>query len=312
MEGGFVLEDKPKVEKMAKDSTGTSGRKMLADISNMPRKISTSSQDKKSLPNSATPKQYIEQLQKENAALKKLLADKSRIIDLSGAELHKLRVTLQKMQQQNLQLAQSNSQMLAELNSGKDRLKHLQHELGCKNGVLIAKQLELEEKRKPKTCQTNDTKKVKVSEHEENGVCIDKDEPCNNTTRKQKSKSLGPSVRNGQDKGVGDTGSTRGRRQSARFKRDEPQPTEDLFDTDNVNLPPCPLPCPLPEDRMQEDNESNPVVIPVNKENVEEEDDSVTQEGRRRSSISRPSRQAVKKIQSYKEMSLNVKMRRTE
>ncbi|KAI3751710.1 hypothetical protein L2E82_22801 [Cichorium intybus] len=162
MEGGFVLEDKPKVEKMAKNSTGASGRKMLADISNMQRKPTTSIQDKKSLPNSATQKEYIEQLQKENAALKKLLADKSMIIDLSGNELHKLRITLQKMQQQNLQLAQSNSQLLAELNSGKDRLKLLQHELGCKNGILIAKQLELEGKRKNKTCQTNDIKKVKV------------------------------------------------------------------------------------------------------------------------------------------------------
>ncbi|KAI3508730.1 hypothetical protein L1887_23743 [Cichorium endivia] len=302
MEGGFVLEDKPKIEKMAKDSTGPSGRKMLADISNMQRKPSISTQDKKSLPNSATQKEYIEQLQKENAALKKLLADKSMIIDLSGNELHKLRITLQKMQQQNLQLAQSNSQLLAELNSGKDRLKHLQHELGCKNGILIAKQLELEGKRKNKTCQTNDIKKVKVSENEEKGVCIDTEEQCNNTNKRQKSKSLGHSVRNGgQDKNVGDNGSIKGRRQSARFKRDEIKPTQDLFDTDNV--------CPLNEDKMQEDES-----ISVKKEDVEN-GNSVLENGTqetRRCSISRPSRQAVKKVQSYKEMNVNVKMRRPE
>ena len=37
----------------------------------------------------------------------------SKIIEFSGIELQKLRINLQKMQQQNLQLAQANSQMLA-------------------------------------------------------------------------------------------------------------------------------------------------------------------------------------------------------
>lgn len=50
---------------MAKDSTGASGRKMLADISNIQQKHSTLTQDKKSLPNSAIVKEkFIEQLQK--------------------------------------------------------------------------------------------------------------------------------------------------------------------------------------------------------------------------------------------------------
>ena len=37
----------------------------------------------------------------------------SKVIELSGMELQKLRINLQKMQQQNFQLAQANSQMLA-------------------------------------------------------------------------------------------------------------------------------------------------------------------------------------------------------
>lgn len=37
----------------------------------------------------------------------------SKIIELSGIELQKLRINLQKVQQQNLLLAQANSQMLA-------------------------------------------------------------------------------------------------------------------------------------------------------------------------------------------------------
>ncbi|KAJ9545492.1 hypothetical protein OSB04_025199 [Centaurea solstitialis] len=296
---------------MAKEPTGSSGRKRLADISNVPRKLSsTLSQDNnKPRQNSATVKEYIEQLQKENAALIKLIADKkfSRIIELSGAELHKLRVTLQKMQQQNLQFAQSNSQLLAELNSGKDRLKDLQHQLGCKNGVLIAKKLELEGKGKTKTCETNNVKRMKVSEQEEMGVCIvaerDKDKQCN-TSGRQKSKSLGPSVRKDQDKGVGDNGRLQARRQSARFKHDEPKPTEGLFHTDNVDLPPGPL----IDDTMQGDG-LHLVNVSVKKEDVEGE--SVSLENRR-SSISRPSRVAAKKVQSYKEMNVNVKLRRTE
>lgn len=129
----------------------------------------------------------------------------SKIIELSGAELQKMRVSLQKLQLQNWNLAQSNSQMLAvclvfalslsfkfisriiqfsviltkfllivqELNLGKDKvkvclkiqvhwlwgycfslclnsqhcsfqLKELRHELGCKNALLKAKNMELE------------------------------------------------------------------------------------------------------------------------------------------------------------------------
>ncbi|GJW09093.1 shugoshin [Tanacetum coccineum] len=273
--------DKPKVAKMAKESIGNSGRKTLADISNMPRRPSSLTQDNKPRPSSATVKEYIEQLQKENAALVKLLADRKyssfllalvvfkftcRIIELSGAELHKLRITLQKMQQQNLQLAQSHSQMLADYNSGKDRLKELQHQLGCKNSLLTAKQLELEGKRKLKTRETTDNKKVsKLSDREEPGICTVAEgaKGCQ-TNRRQKSKSLGPCVAKGQDEGVADNGRLKTRRQSARFKQDEPRPDEDVFHTENVDLPPCRL----PDEIMQEDD-SNSVAFTAKKEDVE-------------------------------------------
>ncbi|KAD6796245.1 hypothetical protein E3N88_07141 [Mikania micrantha] len=285
-----VFEDKPKVDKKAKNSIATSGRKMLADISNKPRRIpSILTQDNKSWPNSSNVEEYIVQLQKENAALMKLIADKNRIIDISGAELHKLRITLQMMRQQNLHLAQSNTQMLSELNSGKDRLKDLQHELGCKNGLLIAKTLELEGKRKTKTSETNENKKPKVSEQEEIGVHTvaerDKDQH-HNTIGRQKSKSLGPCVKKVQEKGACDNGRPQARRQSARFKHDEPKPAGVFSCTDEMN------------EKMQED-----VVFSLPNKACEES---------RRSSISRPSRDAAKKVQSYKEISLNVKMRRPE
>lgn len=261
-----IFQDKSKVAKVAKESIGNSGRKMLADISNIPRRPSTLTQDNKPRPSSATVKEYVEQLQKENAALVKLLADRNRIIELSGAELHKLRITLQKMQQQNLQLAQSHSQMLADYNSGKDRLKELQHQLGCKNSLLIAKQLELEGKRKLKTCETTDNKKVsKLSDREEPGICTvtESAKECH-TNGRQKSKSLGPCVAKGQDKGVADYGRLKTRRQSARFKQDEPIPDEDVFHTENVDLPPCRL----PDEIMQEDD-SNSVAFTAKKEDVE-------------------------------------------
>uniref|UniRef100_A0A452YC71 Shugoshin C-terminal domain-containing protein n=1 Tax=Aegilops tauschii subsp. strangulata TaxID=200361 RepID=A0A452YC71_AEGTS len=48
----------------------------------------------------------------------------------------------------NWQLAQANSQMLAELNLGKNRLKSLQHELTCSRAALKVKSSELEEAKK--------------------------------------------------------------------------------------------------------------------------------------------------------------------
>ncbi|KAL6639064.1 hypothetical protein ACP70R_022794 [Stipagrostis hirtigluma subsp. patula] len=85
---------------------------------------------------------------KENAKLIHLLNEKTKIIELSKVEMQKLRLALQVSRQQNLQLAQTNSQMLAELNLGKDRLKTLQHELSCTAAVLKVKASELERKNK--------------------------------------------------------------------------------------------------------------------------------------------------------------------
>ncbi|XP_071732385.1 shugoshin-1-like isoform X2 [Rutidosis leptorrhynchoides] len=306
-----VIEDKPKVEKMTKDSIGNSGRKILGDISNVSRKPSILNQDNKARASSATVREYIEQIQKENAALVKLVADK-KVIELSGAEVNKLRITIQKMQQQNIQLAQSNSQMLAELNSRKDRLKDLQHQLGCKNALLIAKQKEMEGKRKVNTCETKEIKKLKVSEDKGMGVCVvAESENDQRTNGRQKSKSLVPSTRKVMEQSVGDNGRLQTRRQSARFKHEEPKAKEEVIHTENVDL----APCSSSNDRMQGDdlNSSN---FSVKKEDVDNDSrpsisNNITQ-GSKRSSISRPSREAAKKVQTYKEISLHVKLRRPE
>uniref|UniRef100_M8BF55 Shugoshin C-terminal domain-containing protein n=1 Tax=Aegilops tauschii TaxID=37682 RepID=M8BF55_AEGTA len=112
---------------------------------------------------------------KENAKLAQLVAQKTKIIELSGVEINKLRAALHSTHQQNLHLAQAHSQITAmvlvvavknfsgtsrvanpssvnayilvipELNQAKDRVKVLQHELSCATAVLKVKTSGIEE-----------------------------------------------------------------------------------------------------------------------------------------------------------------------
>ncbi|XP_058182025.1 SHUGOSHIN 1-like isoform X5 [Rhododendron vialii] len=373
-EGFFVLGsesslagEKPKVAKTAKSSFGSAARKKLGDISNLPQRPQSLVQHEKEkfVPNFT--KEYIEQLQKENAALVKLLADRNKIIELSGFELQKLRINLQKMQQQNMHLAQANNQMLVELNSGKDRLKALQHELGCRNGLLKARELELEagtskseedrESSEPdrddnKQCNKNkkqqskslslatvkqnqlkektgnkssvslrrqsarfkseepepteDKFEVRASTSEEARESLEPDRD----DKKQKSKCLIPSTLRPVQLGE-KTGNKRVslRRQSARFKSEEPEDAEDKFEADDAKLPECSL----YDDQIPEDG-------PASMRSSALKDDGGCRSGPngddakelRRPSIGRPSRLAATKVQSYKEIPLKVKMRRPE
>ncbi|KAG6402249.1 hypothetical protein SASPL_139125 [Salvia splendens] len=128
-----------KVEEAAGPCPQILARRKLADISNLP-------QNWKSQPTPTTiTKEYVEQLRKENVALAMMLAQRNKIIEQSGIELERLRSNYIKLRDQNQQLALSHTLLLAELNSRKDRLKQLQHELGCKNGSLQARNYKLEE-----------------------------------------------------------------------------------------------------------------------------------------------------------------------
>ncbi|KAG7554071.1 Shugoshin C-terminal [Arabidopsis suecica] len=111
--------------------------------------------------------EFAAKLQKENMTLMKALAHRNKLVELSGIEIQKLRINLRSVQEKNLQLAQANSQMLAELNTNKDRLKEFQHELGCKNALLKVKK-QLEEKALP--C-THHASKDKVSANASDGDC---------------------------------------------------------------------------------------------------------------------------------------------
>ncbi|XAR60028.1 hypothetical protein NMG60_11033252 [Bertholletia excelsa] len=138
-----------KGDRMAKRSSfGSIVRKRLSDITNSIPQTRSPVPAKKLSPTNSSEKEYINQLVKENLELVKIIADKNKMIELTALELQKMRVHLQKMQLQNWNLAQSNSHITAELNLGKEKLKALQHEIVCKDAVLKAKNLELEEKAK--------------------------------------------------------------------------------------------------------------------------------------------------------------------
>lgn len=150
-----VSTNKAKGEKMIQDPPMNSAqRRTLGDITNLPnQKVMLmnhgANQQQQSL--SLSSKEYAEKLQKENMRLMKALTERNAIIERTGSELQKYRVNLQMVQTQNLQLSQTNTRILAEIRTSKDQLKALQHELSCKNGVLIARKLPLEPQKLPCT-----------------------------------------------------------------------------------------------------------------------------------------------------------------
>ncbi|KAL7586942.1 hypothetical protein Lser_V15G36417 [Lactuca serriola] len=284
--------DKPKVAEMAKGNMRSSGRRTLADISNIPQQPSTSNLSNNPHRSSNTIREHNKQLQKEKAALMRLLSEKNKIIEENRVEGHKLRVTLQKIQEQNLKLAQSNTQMLMELNSVKERNKALNHELGCKNGLISVMKLELENR----TCQTNDADNNKATEVKE----TETEDKHYITSKRQKSKSLVPSVEKVQDDEVRKNRRLQTRRQSAMFKVDEPKPTKDTIEIENV------------DDDDDDKVKVNDLINSFPSSSKEEGDDihDYKPQENRKTFLSRPLREAAKKVQSYKEIKVNMKMRR--
>lgn len=125
------------------------------------------------------------------------------------------------------------------------------------------------------------------------------------------------------------------RRQSSRFKSEDPKPNEDLFEIDDAIFPVC---RPLREEPVHDSGPTSSGLEVKEEDNadcapgcevqqsrrssigpqrrVKEEDKGDCAPGSgvqqsRRSSIGRPQRRAAEKIQSYKEVPLNAKMRRS-
>ncbi|KAL1101713.1 hypothetical protein V6Z11_D05G314300 [Gossypium hirsutum] len=195
-------------------------RKGLSDITNLQHQPKVLTQDAKLLlqPASLGSKDYINKLQQENMMLMKVLADRIKVIELSGIELQKLRINFEKFQQQNLQLAQANNQLL------------------LKKANIVA-------------CPTSGNEGLKegTNKYGEAGESLNKEDgdykPCN-TNRRRQSKTLLPSnIKPVEAKeGVDNKRRVCLRRQSARFKAEEPETTKDVFkvaDKNSLISSPC-------------------------------------------------------------------------
>ncbi|XWS71871.1 hypothetical protein CRYUN_Cryun03dG0175100 [Craigia yunnanensis] len=277
-------------ERMAKRSSfGSIVRKKLSDITNSQSQPKPSTQEEKPQHISPAAEDYINQLIKEKMTLMKLTEERNKIIELSGTELQNLRNCLQKLQLQNWNLAQSNSQMLAELNLGRDKVKALQHELVCKDALLKAENLE--KGKEDINCQNTGS--------HEGEQAAEKCMPCTrNIRRNAGSQSMGPSTTSqiGGDKEKIENKRRCLRRQSARFKSQKREPTENLFEIDDVKFAATQqLDTPMHEDGP------TPLGSSITMEEI-----------LKRSSLGRPLRKAVEKVQSYKEVPVNIKMRRKE
>ncbi|XP_047157644.1 SHUGOSHIN 2 isoform X1 [Vigna umbellata] len=342
---------------------GASQNKILADVTNLHQQ----------------PKQQVsaENLLKEKEMLVKVLASKDVFIQSCKAELQKCQSNFQKLKMQNAELALTNSHMMAEVNSSRQKLRELQLELGIKNGILNAMKLELTIKEhtvnlkhetnvnevracpnkqsdqsdnrgnakrrrvfKPRSSAPAVSKQVKSLEKVDNqryslrrqsaGLKDEKPESTEDfvevvevqddisKANESGSTSLGSKVH---DEARETTESSRPtntepvhakknienkrkstRRQTNRFKPENPEPTEDLFVLDDAKFNVSQI-----SDGMSEKCCPTSTIITSGQEN---NSCSFKSGETRRSSVGRPLRRTVEKVVSYKEVPLNVKMRR--
>ncbi|KAK2999600.1 hypothetical protein RJ639_023458 [Escallonia herrerae] len=157
--------------------------------------------------------------------------------------------------------------LLKELNLGKDKLKELRHELGCKEALLKAMNVELQEIYVKTWWKQFEMQYASFAVWL--GRCL--------------------------------------RRQSARLKSHQQEPKENLFELEDVNFP---VSRQLGYS-MHEEGTSvcSSIEEPEKVENRARR--SKSQESQRRS-YGRPSRKAAEKVQSYKEVPINTKMRRED
>ncbi|CAM8964483.1 unnamed protein product [Rhodiola kirilowii] len=258
-----------------KQSYGNVERKTFSDITNTLAQPRSGCLGDIPLPLVPPKDEYADKLLKENLAMMKLIEEKNKLIELSGAELQKMRIHLQKLKLQNWTLAQSNSQMQAEVNVGRQRLKALQHELVCKEAMLKAKRTQ-EDKKDADMSKVVSEVTTDTENHQEPQVIKDEKPNQNNRSRTIRSRSMSSStIKPVSEQETTETKRPCVRRQSARFKSEQ---RENLFEIEDVN--------------SRKKSQTPP----------------------RRSSIGggRPPRKAAEKVQSYKEIPLNLKLRRNE
>ncbi|KDP37449.1 hypothetical protein JCGZ_08290 [Jatropha curcas] len=280
-----------KGERMAKRSSfGSIVRKRLSDITNSQSqpKLVTVEEKQPSIANST--EDLINQLLMEKATLMKLVEDRDKIIAVSNNQLRNLKTLYQKLQLQNWNLAHSNSQMLA--------LEALQHELVCKDALLKAKNMRLQGK-----ADISNNNPNSVPQEGEKNIARDCIQKANNGTksgnriRRRTARTIAPSTtcRQGIEKEKLENKRRCLRRQSARFKSQEREPKENLFEIEDLKF-----------------SISQSVDNPIQEDGLKKETLCELRNEAPRSSFGRPVRRAAEKVQSYKELPLNVKMRREE
>ncbi|KAF3793501.1 Shugoshin-1 [Nymphaea thermarum] len=294
----------------------------LCDITNVAQNVKSTLKDDNMFVFSAAEREIVEKLRKENATMLRAIAERDRIIEIRSLDVQKLKENLVKVTQQNWQLAQSNSQLLAELNIGKDKLKLQQHEFGIMSGMLKAKILELEGQVKKNMSDHSKRSSDSLKESE-----LEKPKLPNQNQRRpsripsQMSSSTGQAVTRG---------CTDSKRRSSIIKREEPQETDQSKKTELISQSDLQV-----DDRMQQEDgsislSSSPIdgiepkcavvetKVEEKVEAKEEKEESTMELNKpvekksppRRSSMARPARRASQKIVSYKEMPLNTKLRR--
>nr|GMD22688.1 SHUGOSHIN 2 isoform X2 [Ipomoea batatas] len=273
-----------------RSSIGSIVRKRLSDIKTSLPQLKPSIDIE--MGNRST-KNCVDDLIKENIALVKLIQDRNKIIEMTGMELKKLRVGVQRVQLQNWNLAQSNSHMLAELHLNKEKVKALQHELLCKDAVLKAKSLDLKE------AVLNAGKKRDVKDKETGvGDSVPNADinpsKINRKLHASKSRSMGSSAASQQAAEKGSTENKRHclRRQSASPRMQQQEPAKRVSEFEDIVRQYDSLA------RAQEEDRAPPL-----------EHKSCCS---KRTSLGRPLRRAAGRVQSYKQVPLNVKMRRSD
>ncbi|KAJ0963633.1 hypothetical protein J5N97_028755 [Dioscorea zingiberensis] len=316
-----------------KDIMGrTTRRKQLSDITNtviserQGRSKGGGQENDTALPCSSSSDHYA-QLLKENQALLMVIEERNKIIE-------KFKVSLHKASQQNAHLAKTNSMMLAvhELNFSKDRLKALQHEMGCRMAVLKSKIIELEaEKLTKQQCSMISTEEEKLTEkqclmmsteeeklakkqssvmntEEGNTKCAASTsdvsptvpkKKARNTNRKLQLKKQSSSSTAMIDQVLGKDKDDRCRDLESKQR----EPTEDSFAMKDVILD---------SSAHSSANACMKSEISEKKQHNMNVSQSCENQEIQRTSVGRPKRMAAEKVSSYKEIPLNIKMRRVD
>ncbi|KAF3515275.1 hypothetical protein F2Q69_00006470 [Brassica cretica] len=170
--------------------------------------------------------EQVNRLIKENVALVKLLEEREY-------ELRNLREGIHKLKEQNWSLAQTYSQLLAEINLARNKVKALNHEVTCKNALLKATYCEQEkdENTQPRNAPAAQNV-LKISDEESEKPSVP------NRRRYIRGKSIGAATAHkiGGEKEKSETKRRQLRRKSARVRSATQEVIDNLFEIEDLQL----------------------------------------------------------------------------